>query len=100
MLSAMTPTPNLGSVLAGWGKWSQQRGLNSRPSIYKTAALPLCYAGAPKLTFFSPHPLRERIKGTVIIPIFFVLKSLSLTQSVLAFLESCSSFLIDFSQKM
>jgi hypothetical protein len=25
--------------------WCRQRGLNSRPSVYKTAALPLCYAG-------------------------------------------------------
>jgi hypothetical protein len=23
--------------------------LNSRPSVYKTAALPLCYAGTPKI---------------------------------------------------
>ena len=26
-------------------KWCPQRGLNSRPSVYKTAALPLCYMG-------------------------------------------------------
>ena len=26
-------------------RWCRQRGLNSRPSVYKTAALPLSYAG-------------------------------------------------------
>ena len=30
------------------GKWCRRRGLNSRPSVYKTAALPLCYAGMAK----------------------------------------------------
>ena len=28
--------------------WCRQRGLNPRPSVYKTAALPLSYAGAAR----------------------------------------------------
>lgn len=49
MLSAMTPTPNLVSVLAGWDKWCRKKDLNSRPSTYKDATLPLCYSGSPNL---------------------------------------------------
>src|SRR6188474_393126 len=30
----------------GVGEWCRWRGSNSRPSVYKTAALPLCYTGA------------------------------------------------------
>ncbi len=32
--------------LAARERWCRRRGLNSRPSVYKTAALPLCYAGS------------------------------------------------------
>ena len=28
------------------GEWCRWRGSNSRPSVYKTAALPLCYTGS------------------------------------------------------
>ena len=35
MLSAMTPTPNLGSVLAGWDKSCRKKDSNFRPSTYR-----------------------------------------------------------------
>ena len=31
-----------------WKKWCRWRDSNSRPSVYKTAALPLCYTGKMK----------------------------------------------------
>jgi hypothetical protein len=43
-----TPSFNSGvSEAALIGNWCRRRGSNSRPSVYKTAALPLCYAGSP-----------------------------------------------------
>lgn len=35
-------------------KWCRRRGSNSRPSVYKTAALPLCYAGSGGRRFRRP----------------------------------------------
>ena len=46
--------------------WCRQRGLNSRPSVYKTAALPLSYAGHAifhQILRFAPggNPRGERL---------------------------------------
>lgn len=38
------------------GNWCRRRGSNPRPSVYKTAALPLCYAGQASPAPPRPHP--------------------------------------------
>ena len=48
--------------------WCRQRGLNSRPSVYKTAALPLSYAG-PREQLSAP-PLWDKTGKTPGVPLF------------------------------
>ena len=42
-------------------KWSQWPGLNRRPTVYETVALPLSYIGFP---FFQNEPVRGRFHRT------------------------------------
>lgn len=38
--------------------WSRRPGLNRRPTVYKTAALPLSYVGSSVLPWFGPSYIR------------------------------------------
>ncbi len=43
----------------------RQRGLNPRPSVYKTAALPLSYGGVPeRLENESPNEMSKPVQTT------------------------------------
>src|ERR1044071_5255740 len=45
----------------GWlGSWCRWRGSNSRPSVYKTAALPLCYTGFGRDGIIARRPASLR----------------------------------------